>query len=166
MAETKSETNRISECLIWSANLKHEIFGILTLDFFYLMLRLVFPVIDVLDFASPDVPHCADTLSLANHARIILSWFAALCSFAFDQALLDQLVPRDLPAVEVPNTDTALEEASILGAESRKFAHFLDNRDFKGRILTSFAQCHQHEEASPVVVSFPSHHTVLVKGKP
>ena len=166
MAETKSETNRISECLIWSTNLKHEIFGTSILDFFHLMLRLVFPVIDVLNLASPDVPHCADTLSLAHHARIIFSWFATLCSFAFDQTLLDQLVPGDLPAVEVPNTDAALEEASILGAESRKFAHFLDNRDFKGRILTSFAQCHQHEEASPVVVSFPSHHTVLVKGKP
>ena len=46
-----------------------------------------------------------------------------------DQTLGDQLVAGILKGVEVPNTHTAFEESTILGAFSRKFAHFLENRD-------------------------------------
>ena len=101
--------------------------------FFHLVLWLVLRAVDVLDFASSDVPSGANTLGLADDARILdSSWFAGLCFVAFDQTLCDQLVARNLKVVEVPNADTALEEASILGAVSGKFAHFLGNRDFKG----------------------------------
>ena len=93
------------------------------------MLRLVLLAIDVLNLASADVPSGAHTLGLADDTRILdSSWFAALCSFAFDQTLTDQLVTRNLKAVEVPNTDTALEETTVLGTKSCKFTHFLDNR--------------------------------------
>ena len=93
------------------------------------MLWLVLRAIDVLDLASPDVPPGADSLRLADDARILDSpWFARLCFFAFDQTLRDQLVAGNLKAVQVPNADTALEEASILGTKSCKFAHFLGNR--------------------------------------
>ena len=93
------------------------------------MLLLVLLVIDVLDLAGPNVPPGAHTLGLADNAWILdSSWFAAFRSFAFDQTLTDQLVTGDLKAVEVPNTDTALEETTVLGAQSCKFAHFLDNR--------------------------------------
>ena len=99
------------------------------LYFFHLMFSLVLLLINVLDLSSSDVPLRADTLCLADHARIrVPSWFAGPCSFIFDQTLLDQLVAGNLKAVEVPNTDAALEEASILRAKSCKFAHFLDNR--------------------------------------
>ena len=68
------------------------------------MLWLVLRAVDVLDFASPDVPPGANTLGLADDARILdSSWFAGLCSFIFDQTLLDQLVMVNLKAVEVPN---------------------------------------------------------------
>ena len=97
------------------------------------MLLFVLLVIDVLDLASANISPGAHTFRLADDAWILdSSWFAAFRSFAFDQTLTDQFVARNLKAVEVPNTDTALEEASILGAESCKFAHFLGNRDFKG----------------------------------
>ena len=43
----------------------------------------------------------------------------------FVMSLLHQLVARHLPAVQVLNTDTTLEEAAILGATSCKFAHFI-----------------------------------------
>ena len=93
------------------------------------MLWLVLRAIDVLNLASPDVPPSADTLRLADDARILgSSWFAGLCFFVFDQTLRDQFVAGNLKAVEVPNTDTALEEASILGTKLCKFAHFLGNR--------------------------------------
>ena len=75
------------------------------------------------------MPPGADTLGFADDARILdCSWFAGLCLFTFDQTLQDQLVAGNLKAVEVPNADTALEEASILGTKSCKFAHFLGNR--------------------------------------
>ena len=93
------------------------------------MLSLVLLLIDVLDLSRSDVPHRADTLRLADHARILFcSWFAGLCFVPFDQTLLHQLVAGNLKGVQVPNTDAALEEASILRAHSCKFAHFLDNR--------------------------------------
>ena len=95
------------------------------------MLWLVLRAVDVLDLASPDVPPGADSLRLADDARILDSpWFARLCFFAFDQTLRDQLVAGNLKAVEVPNADTALEEASILGTKSCKFAHFLPATEF------------------------------------
>ena len=94
------------------------------------MLWPVLLVIDVLNLSSSDISDRADTLCLANHTWIrVSSWFAGLCSFIFDQTLLDQLVTGNLKAVEVPNTDAALEEASFLCAHSCKFAHFLENRD-------------------------------------
>ena len=86
--------------------------------FFHLVLWLVLRAVDVLDFASPDVPPGADTLRLADDAWILgSSWFAGLCFFVFDQTLRDQFVAGNLKAVEVPNTDTALEEASMLSAK-------------------------------------------------
>ena len=97
-----------------------------TVYFFHLMFWPVLLSIDVLDLSSSDVSHRADTLCLANHAWIrVSSWFAGLCSFIFDQTLLDQLVTINLKTVEVPNTDTALEEASFLRATSCKFPLFL-----------------------------------------
>ena len=129
--------------------------------------------VNIFGLASAHIHHRAHSLRLADNARVLcFSSFAALCWFAFDQTLGDQRVAADLKGVEVPNTDTALEEASILGAKLCKFAHFLGNIVLKGlllrerTLLTSFAHCHQHEEASPVVVSFPSQYTVLVKGNP
>ena len=93
------------------------------------MFSLVLLLIDVLDLSSSDVPPRANSLRLADHARIrVCPWFARLRSFILDQTLLDQLVASNLEAVEVPNTDAALEEASLLLATSCKFAHFLDNR--------------------------------------
>ena len=99
--------------------------------FFHLVLWLVLRAVDVLDFASPNVPPGANTLGLADDARILdSSWFAGLCFVAFDQTLCDQLVARNLKVVEVPNADTALEEASILGTDSCKLAHFLPATEF------------------------------------
>ena len=93
------------------------------------MFSLVLLLIDVLDLSRSNVPLRADTLCLAGYARIrVPSWFAGLCRFIFDQTLLDQLVAGNLKAVEVPNTDAALEEAPSLRALSCKFAHFLENR--------------------------------------
>ena len=100
-----------------------------TVYFFHLMFWPVLLSIDVLDLSSSDVSHRTDTLCLANHAWIrVSSWFAGLCSFIFDQTLLDQLVTGNLEAVEVPNTDAALEESSFFCAHSCEFAHFLENR--------------------------------------
>ena len=54
------------------------------------MLRLVLRLIDVLDFTSSNVSPGAHTLGLADNAWILdSSWFAAFCSFVFDQTLLD-----------------------------------------------------------------------------
>ena len=93
------------------------------------MLSLVLLLKDVFDLSRSDVPHCADTLRLADHARIPFCFrFAGLCFVPFDQTLLHQLVAGHLKGVEVPNTDAALEEASFLRATSCKFPLFLNNR--------------------------------------
>ena len=86
--------------------------------------------VDIFGLTSAHVHHRANSLRLADNARVLcFSSFAALCWFAFDQTLGDQLVAADLKGVEIPNTHTAFEESAILGAFSRKFAHFLENRD-------------------------------------
>ena len=93
------------------------------------MFSLVLLLIDVAGLSSFNVFHRADTLRLADHARIrFCSRFAGLCSFLSDQPLLNQAVAGNLKGVEVPNTDAALEQASSLCANSCKFAQFLDNR--------------------------------------
>ena len=90
------------------------------------MLWLVLRAVDVLDLTSPDVPPGADTLGLADDARILdCSWFAGLCLFTFDQTLRDQLVAGNLKAVEVPNTDAALEEASFFRTSLCKLGRLL-----------------------------------------
>ena len=94
------------------------------------MFWLVVLAVDIFGLAGAHVHHRANSLCLADNARVLcFSSFAALCWFAFDQTLGDQLVAGDLKGVEVPNTHTAFEESAILCAFSRKFAHFLENRD-------------------------------------
>ena len=61
--------------------------------FFHLVLWLVLRAVDVLDFASPDVPPGANTLGLADDARILdSSWFAGLCFFAFESLPTEGLI--------------------------------------------------------------------------
>ena len=94
------------------------------------MFWLVTLAVDIFGLAGAHVHHRANSLRLADNARVLcFSSFADLCWFACDQTLGDQRVAADLKGVEVPNTHTAFEESAILGAFSRKFAHFLENRD-------------------------------------
>ena len=139
------------------------------------MFLLVLLFIDVLGLSSFNVPLRTDTLRLADHTWILSCFrFAGLRSFPFDQTLLDQFVAGNLKGVEVPDTDTALEESSILGTFLCEFTYFLTT-EFEGMfemkinklgIQTSLAHFHQHKAASPVVVSFPSQSTVFVNENP
>ena len=126
-AEAESKPNRVPKRLVGATDP---------------VFRLVLLLIDVLslaredieqwifyfpdpNLASENVPHGAHPLRLAHHARVPLPPLAVLRDVARDEPLLHQLVASHLPAVQVPNTDTTLEEAAVLGATSCKFAHLL-----------------------------------------